>query len=418
MSRTVVDSERLSKRYSIPRPDRPRFADYLRRPAASFRAPRSMPIDALREVSFTVEEGEVFGIIGRNGAGKSTLLKVLARITTPSSGRVTMRGRVASLLEVGTGFHPDLTGRENVYLNGMLLGMASRDVDRAFDAICEFAGIGPYINVPIKRYSSGMQLRLAFAVAAHLAADTMIIDEVLAVGDAEFQRKCLGAMRDVSTRGRTTLFVSHNMNAVESLCSRVMWLDDGMVRMTGDAEHVIRAYLASGAATADSPGARVVFGATGRGGGFTVGGGRLETATFAREGPDVGRDPWQVSFGERFAIDLEFSLDRADPGLVIGMGFRNDRGDDVLTSHSCDRGDVSWPEGGRRGVARVWIDQPWLRPGRYTLEVAMLTGTQLIDIVSDAIALVVEEQSVRGAPPIALKKGPVSPVWRWTMEER
>jgi lipopolysaccharide transport system ATP-binding protein len=208
-----------------------------------------MDVEALVDVSFDVEEGEVFGIIGRNGAGKSTLLKILSRITSPSAGRAMIRGSVASLLEVGTGFHPDLTGRENVYLNGMLLGMPARAVDKAYDAICEFAGIGPYIDTPIKRYSSGMQLRLAFAVAAHLAADTMIVDEVLAVGDAEFQAKCTRTMREAAGRGRTTLFVSHNMAAVENLCTRVMWLERGRVMRIGAADEIVREYLSGATAS-------------------------------------------------------------------------------------------------------------------------------------------------------------------------
>ena len=252
MTRHVsVRVEHVSKTYRIPRPDAPKVRDYVRRPAWAVRAPKSQIVSALRDVSFELHEGEVLGIIGRNGAGKSTLLKVLSRITSPTTGRVTMRGHVASLLEVGTGFHPELTGRENIYLNGMLLGMSSKQVSQVFDAICEFASVGDYINVPIKRYSSGMQLRLAFSVAAHLRADTMIVDEVLAVGDAEFQRKCLGAMRDVSQEGRTTLFVSHNMSAIEALCSRVVWLEHGVVKESGSPDRIIRSYLASAIQHAD-----------------------------------------------------------------------------------------------------------------------------------------------------------------------
>jgi lipopolysaccharide transport system ATP-binding protein len=243
MSRPAIVVDRIAKRYRIPHPKAPRMADYLKRPRWSRRQSRTLEVMALSDVSFDVHEGEVFGIIGRNGAGKSTLLKILSRITTPTRGHAEVAGRVASLLEVGTGFHPDLTGRENVYLNGMLLGMSARAVDRAFDDICEFADIGAYIDSPIKRYSSGMQLRLAFAVAAHLAADTMIVDEVLAVGDAEFQAKCTTAMRDSSGRGRTTLFVSHNMAAVQNLCTRVMLLQSGRVARIGTADDVIGEYL-------------------------------------------------------------------------------------------------------------------------------------------------------------------------------
>jgi homopolymeric O-antigen transport system ATP-binding protein len=250
MSDHAVRVEGLGKRYHIARPGAPRAIDYVRRPGWALRQPKALEFDALHDVTFDVHEGEVFGIIGRNGAGKSTLLKILSRITAPTAGRAAIAGRVASLLEVGTGFHPELTGRENVYLNGMLMGMRSRQVDAAFGDICEFAGIGDYIDTPIKRYSSGMQLRLAFAVAAHLAADTIVVDEVLAVGDAEFQAKCTTAMRDAAGRGRTTLFVSHNLSAIENLCTRVLWLDRGKVVRIGPAGDVVREYLSGASAAA------------------------------------------------------------------------------------------------------------------------------------------------------------------------
>src|SRR2546421_12758153 len=189
---------------------------------------------ALKDVSFQVKRGEVLGIVGRNGAGKSTLLKVLSRITNPTAGRVHLRGRVGSLLEVGTGFHPELTGRENVYLNGAILGMPRREIARKFDEIVAFAEVERFIDTPVKRYSSGMYLRLAFAVAAHLDPDVLLVDEVLSVGDAEFQRKSLGKMREVTGEGRTILFVSHNMAAIRALCDRVILLDAGRVVLDGD----------------------------------------------------------------------------------------------------------------------------------------------------------------------------------------
>jgi len=200
---------------------------------------------ALRGVSFDVQEGEILGIIGKNGAGKSTLLKLLSRITTPTEGTARMKGRVSSLLEVGTGFNPELTGRENIYLNGAVLGMDRSEIDRKLDEIIAFSGIKHHIDTPTKRYSSGMKVRLGFAVAAHLEPEIMIIDEVLAVGDAEFQRKCLGKMKDVAGSGRTVLFVSHNMVSVKSLCDRVIWLKDGKVHMDGPTEEVVRTYLGS-----------------------------------------------------------------------------------------------------------------------------------------------------------------------------
>jgi len=201
---------------------------------------------ALKDVSFEVKKGEVVGIIGRNGAGKTTLLKILSRITEPTTGRVTLRGRVASLLEVGTGFHPELTGRENVYLNGAILGMRRFEINRKFDEIVDFSGVEKFIDTPVKRYSSGMYVRLAFAVAAHLEPEILIIDEVLAVGDAEFQKKCLGKMKNVASAGRTVLFVSHNMGAISSLTRRCLWLDNGILREEGPTMDVVSQYLEKG----------------------------------------------------------------------------------------------------------------------------------------------------------------------------
>jgi lipopolysaccharide transport system ATP-binding protein len=201
---------------------------------------------ALKDVSFNVEQGEVLGIIGRNGAGKSTLLKILSRVTAPTGGRIKVKGRVASLLEVGTGFHPDLTGRENIYLNGAILGMSKQEVTRKFDEIVDFAEVEKFIDTPVKRYSSGMYVRLAFAVAAHLDPEILVVDEVLAVGDAEFQKKCLGKMGDVANEGRTVLFVSHNMAAMNQLCSSCLLLQSGMVALNDKTDKVVGDYLKEG----------------------------------------------------------------------------------------------------------------------------------------------------------------------------
>lgn len=198
---------------------------------------------ALRDLTFEVREGEVLGVVGKNGAGKSTLLKLLSRITLPSSGSIEISGRVVSLLEVGTGFHKELSGRENIYMNGTILGMTRKEIDSKFDEIVDFSGIERFIDTPVKRYSSGMQVRLAFSVAAHLEPEIMIIDEVLAVGDADFQKRCLGKMKDVSQQGRTVLFVSHNMQAVQSLCTRCIMLEHGQLVMDGPTDAVINHYL-------------------------------------------------------------------------------------------------------------------------------------------------------------------------------
>ena len=200
---------------------------------------------ALKNISFKVKQGEVLGLIGGNGAGKSTLLKILSRITDPTYGRAEIRGKVASLLEVGTGFHPELTGRENVYLNGTVLGMTKKEVEQKFDEIVDFSGVKKFIDTPVKRYSSGMTVRLAFSVAAHLEPEILLIDEVLAVGDLAFQRKCLGKMEEVAKGGRTILFVSHNMGAIQNLCTSCLWLDEGNLRISGEVGPVVGAYYKS-----------------------------------------------------------------------------------------------------------------------------------------------------------------------------
>jgi len=242
-----INVENLSKQYRIGELHREtmlreRLVNLIKHP---FRKKSAETIWALKDVSFSVKEGEVIGIIGRNGAGKSTLLKVLSKITYPTSGKMKVCGRVASLLEVGTGFHEELTGRENIYLNGSILGMKKREINARLDQILEFADVEKFIDTPIKRYSSGMRLRLGFAVAAHLRSDVLLVDEVLAVGDAEFQKKCLRSMGDLGTSGRTVLFVSHNMSAVENLCPRVIWVDKGEVCQDGDSRNVITAYLST-----------------------------------------------------------------------------------------------------------------------------------------------------------------------------
>lgn len=254
MSRPAIIVENLGKSYRIgQRAERyPTFREALvgavKAPLRRFRAlaERGNADDtfwALKDISFTVEPGEVVGIIGHNGAGKSTLLKVLSRITEPTQGCIRMRGRVASLLEVGTGFHPELTGRENIYLNGAILGMRKAEIDCKFDEIVAFSEIEKFLDTPVKRYSSGMYVRLAFAVAAHLDPEILIIDEVLAVGDTKFQRKCLGKMQEVTGEGRTVLFVSHSMKAVQQLCVRAVILENGQILLNGPVEEAIAAYL-------------------------------------------------------------------------------------------------------------------------------------------------------------------------------
>jgi len=262
MSNTVISVENLSKAYrlgqigtgTLSRDINVWWAKVRGKPNPMFKIGEKdhgnrdgETIWALKNVNFTVEQGEALGIIGRNGAGKSTLLKILSRVTAPTSGHARVKGRIASLLEVGTGFHPDLTGRENIFLNGAILGMTRQEIRRKLDEIVDFAEIEKFIDTPVKRYSSGMYVRLAFAVAAHLDPEILLVDEVLAVGDLEFRKKCIGKMQNVSQAGRTVLFVSHDMGNISNLCPRAVLLDSGSIRALGDTKVVISQYISSGA---------------------------------------------------------------------------------------------------------------------------------------------------------------------------
>jgi lipopolysaccharide transport system ATP-binding protein len=244
----VIKVEHVSKRYEIG--EKSNFVtlrdQLMELPQRLFKGPkRTKEFLALRDVSFEVKRGEVVGIIGRNGAGKSTLLKILARITEPTSGRITMHGRVASMLEVGTGFNPELTGRENIYLNGAIIGMKKKEIESKFNDIVQFSGVDKFLDTPVKHYSSGMYVRLAFAVAAHLDADILLVDEVLAVGDAEFQKKCFNKMRTLAHGGRTVIFISHDLGAINNLCSQVILMDKGEVKDIGSSTSIIEKYYDS-----------------------------------------------------------------------------------------------------------------------------------------------------------------------------
>jgi lipopolysaccharide transport system ATP-binding protein len=258
MSDTVIRVENLSKKYIIGHQQEEPYTSLRDVMASKFKSlgsfinpkaklenPASEEFWALKDVSFEIKQGDRVGIIGRNGAGKSTLLKILSRITEPTTGSIKIKGRVASLLEVGTGFHPELTGRENIFLNGAILGMGKEEIKRKFDEIVAFAEVEKFLDTPVKRYSSGMYVRLAFAVAAHLEPEILIVDEVLAVGDAAFQKKCLGKMEDVGKEGRTVLFVSHQMAAIQNLCQRTIWLNQGQLFNDDQTQVVISKYLST-----------------------------------------------------------------------------------------------------------------------------------------------------------------------------
>lgn len=322
---------------------------------------------ALRDLSFTVPEGQVIGIIGRNGAGKSTLLKILSRITHPTSGAVRVRGRVASLLEVGTGFHEELTGRENVYLNGSILGMKRRDIDRHFDAIVEFSGLAQFIDTPIKRFSSGMRLRLGFAVAAHLDPDVLIVDEVLAVGDAGFQKKCIATMADLRSGGRTVLFVSHNMAAVENLCSRAIWIDQGQLRMDGPSKNVIRAYLSTYASEGENGADLVVEGRTGSG--------EVRYTNIELRTPDGSPSPI-IQSGDALTLRLYFRAERLIPQPNFVVRFYTSMGTLISETSTVLHGVAipNLPPG--EGYVDLELDALNLLPSRYMISLSITGGTE------------------------------------------
>lgn len=381
MSQPAITVEHLSKRFMIGAARRPdTLRDRISGAAGSwwrrirggkFAAGRTGADEefwALRDVSFTIEPGKVVGIIGRNGAGKSTLLKILSRITEPTSGRIRMRGRVASLLEVGTGFHPELTGRENIFLNGAILGMSRAEIRAKFDEIVAFAEIGPFLDTPVKRYSSGMYVRLAFAVAAHLEPEILVVDEVLAVGDIAFQKKCLGKIQSVSaTDGRTVLFVSHNIDAVRRLCSSAILLTGGRVQAFDATQKVLNLYLhdhfAAEPLRVPAPDAQL------RANAFTT--------RIALEAAD-GAARTVVAVGEPWRVRVGFQTSRPYARFVVGLGLVAADGTAVQTAWST-------PAQLASGEHEVLFEQQTsLEAGNYTLLVGLSDSDQSIQQIEAA----------------------------------
>jgi lipopolysaccharide transport system ATP-binding protein len=319
---------------------------------------------ALQDINFSVKQGEVLGIIGRNGAGKSTLLKILSKVTAPTKGSIKVKGRIASLLEVGTGFHPELTGRENIFLNGAILGMTKSEIRSKFDEIVAFSGVEKYIDTPVKRYSSGMYVRLAFAVAAHLEPEILIVDEVLAVGDAEFQKKCLGKMKDVSNQGRTVLFVRHNIQAIESLCDRVILMSNGKKQEDLLKNETIKYYLEntikqtkvnsqSGTRENDHYGKRV----------------RIENVNCKSE------FYWQDKISLSFTIK---NLDSLIDNIEFGIGISSMNGQRIFTYESKDSFEFS---GQNELTFNVKFEQPTLVPGSYLISIGIRSLTYTLDFL-------------------------------------
>jgi lipopolysaccharide transport system ATP-binding protein len=359
----------------------------LLRAPLGMRAPKEV-VWALRDVSFTVQQGEVVGIIGRNGAGKSTLLKILSKITYPTAGRVRARGRIAALLEVGAGFHEELTGRENVYLNGSIMGMKKKEVDAKLAAIIDFAGIERFIDTPIKRYSSGMRMRLGFSVAAHLSTDVLFVDEVLAVGDAPFQKKCLGAMRELSDGGRTVVFVSHNMAAVENLCKRTIWIANGNIVRDGETRDVIRAYLnsfeSSDKQTLDLAAVRERKG---------TGHVRFLKMEFLNEDGGAER---VIHSGGALRIRFHYECDREIPNLHFGLRLYSNLGVLVSEIHtdSTKQAIELAPKG--KGCIDLEIDFLNLMPGTYYAGLFAATWHEYQDWLENVIKIEVEPSDYYG----------------------
>jgi lipopolysaccharide transport system ATP-binding protein len=354
-------------------------------PADLEREERADLLWALRGVSFSVRHGDVLGIVGGNGAGKSTLLKILARITRPSRGRVVLHGKVASLLEVGTGFHPDLSGRENVFLNGTILGMSRREVASKFDEIIEFSQMAPYIDTPVKKYSSGQRVRLAFAVAAHLEPDILLVDEVLAVGDVEFQRKCVGKMKDVASHGRTVLFVSHNIASIRALCDTGIFLKQGRLMHHGGVEEAIKAYLgglSSGAAVWEAPGFDLAAALEGRLEG--IGAGPVEllrVAVVDAEGRAVERE----AYDSQVAVEFIARFPQAVEGVYFEVRIHDNNKSTVYFSRDCP--DLARVPVRGAGLARfrLRVPCPLLIPGDYTVSVRAcgeMAGLPAVEFVS------------------------------------
>jgi lipopolysaccharide transport system ATP-binding protein len=367
---------------------------------------------ALKDISFDLEEGRVLGIVGRNGAGKSTLLKILSRVTEPTEGTVSVRGRVGSLLEVGTGFHPELTGRENIYMNGAILGMKRSEIDAKFDEMVEFSEVSQFIDTPVKRYSSGMYLRLAFAVAAHLEPEILVVDEVLAVGDAEFQRKCLGKMNDVAQQGRTVLFVSHNMSAILRLTQEAIVLKKGQLLKRAPTPEAVDFYLASGQAESgersweadEVPASSAPF-----------------RPICLRLKDRTGKVVDTVRSTEPVTVEWEYQLEAPVTGLRVGMYLNTMRGEYVFTAFDTDDAKQYEQFGARqagRYVSRCSIPADFFNEGRYSLGVnASSFGVRRYFMDENAMSFNVDISGAPGTQWPEIRQGPIRPRLEWQIEK-
>lgn len=389
MTRPIIEVERISKCYRLgaigPTSLRETFSRYLDRLQNRSVVAEKRDFWALREVSFDVQAGEVVGIIGRNGAGKSTLLKILSRITEPTSGRAVIRGRVASLLEVGTGFHPELSGRENIFLNGAILGMTRAEVRRKFKEIVAFAEVEQFIDTPVKRYSSGMYVRLAFAVAAHLEPDILIVDEVLAVGDAQFQEKCLGKMQSVSTQGgRTVLFVSHNMAAIQRLCKQSIVLQQGQLAFKGPTKEAAACYLNSSTKELNAN----VDGYVDLESQPQAGSGSVRFISI-RLVDSAGSPLHACAIAQTAVIEIAFKTNKNVSSLIIGFAVHDALGQPIFATHWNDYGKTYSLTPGIWNT-RCIIEPNYLRAGTYNISLGAITASETCAHIPEAFRLKIE----------------------------
>ena len=406
MPNIAIRVENLSKEYHLGRAQEQH--DTLRDAlSASFKRLRQRPsrraneediLWALKDVSFEVQRGEVVGIIGRNGAGKSTLLKILSQITEPTRGRAEIHGRVGSLLEVGTGFHPELTGRENIYLNGAILGMRRQEIERQFDEIVAFAEIERFLDTPVKRYSSGMYVRLAFAVAAHLEPEILLVDEVLAVGDAAFQNKCLGKMSAVAKQGRTVLFVSHNMRAVEMLCPRSIWINSGSIADDGSSSRTVDNFVSS---MMQSSQAMPLDDRNDRRGSGVI---RFKSARFLN---DNGEEISQIRMGDPLTVEVTYKVNDQLGEPIVGFLFADRTGSVTLRAYSRES-HPGYPQLAEEcGIVRCRFQSVPLMHGEYNLHLWIGKERQPADEIERAAILIVlpDDFYGTGVPPASYNGG-------------
>jgi lipopolysaccharide transport system ATP-binding protein len=417
MSSLAIKVEDLSKKYRIGTREsyktfRETVLDSAKTPFRRLRNPGRFTVKeeiiwALKEVSFEVKQGDILGIIGRNGAGKTTLLKIFSRITEPTKGRVILKGRIASLLEVGTGFHPELTGKENIFLNGAILGMTRREINRKFDEIVAFAEVEKFLDTPVKRYSSGMYMRLAFAVAAHLEPDILLIDEVLAVGDAAFQKKCLGKMDDVSKEGRTVLFVSHNMGAIQRLCPRSIILDSGRLSIDADTLRAVRIYLkdmremTSQGMVSDLPRESFEYGKLLR----------LVKITLLDAN---NRETNTLRIGEPFSVLIECVCNENINNISFVIGIDTTQGDKITTVASEENGEIFDGIKGEKLKVVAYFDDLFLNNGEFSVRVGARTMSTPLDLIRNTLFFEVADSRYPGALHFHSLHGLVrsSPTWR------